>query len=258
MGDWGGDSGLPYDMDSHSKPLHEVSLDGFSIMAFKVTYEDFDIFTDATGNERINMGKDYIKERKPRKPAGVSWYGAKAYCNWLAKITGLPIDLPTEAQWEYAARSGGKRVLFATDNGKLERFRNYPKEWENGTPFIPEIGQYPPNSVGLYGMAENTHEWVQDWFDENYYKVSPRKNPRGPETGTEKVQRGSVGGKAELSGMVFMRTKALPQTMMSTYPDGLMTEEKIVPFPGYSSYFTNNFRCVVNDSGSVKARVMQR
>jgi len=247
MGDWGGKSGLPYDMDRHSKPLHKVTLDGFSMMAYKVTYEDFDVFTDATGNERINMEKFNLKNRSPNQPAGISWYGAKAYCLWLGKMTRLPFDLPTEAQWEYAARSGGKRVLFATDNGNLDRPRNFPKRWEYDDPpsTIPEVGKYPANPAGLYGMSEVTHEWVQDWFDANYYKISPRKNPLGPAEGTEKVKRGTVGGNAEMSAMVFMRTKAEPQTLMPEFTDGTLSKWIMIPFPGYSGYESDNFRCIV-------------
>ena len=104
MGDWGNEDGIPYDFDAHSRPLHKVTLDGFSMMAYKVTYDDFDVFTDATGNERISMDAQGVEHRTPNRPAGVSWYGAKAYCEWLARLTKLPFDLPTEAQWEYAAR----------------------------------------------------------------------------------------------------------------------------------------------------------
>jgi formylglycine-generating enzyme required for sulfatase activity len=247
MGDWGGKSGLPYDMDLHSKPLHKVTLDGFSMMAYKVTYEDFDVFTDATGNERINMDEIRMKERSPKRPAGVSWYGAKAYCVWLEKVTSLSFDLPTEAQWEYAARSGGKRLLFATNSGRLDRPRNFPKEWEYGEPepSIPDVGSFPPNPAGLYGMSENTHEWVQDWFDKDYYKKSPRKNPLGPATGKEKIKRGSVGGSAEISAMVFMKTKAEPQTLKPEFPNGIFEKWVMVPFSGYSGYPPDNFRCVL-------------
>lgn len=254
MGDWGSESGLPYDMDAHSRPVHKVTLDGFSMMAYKVTYEDFDVFTDATGNERINMDEYNIEHRTPRRPAGVSWYGAKAYCAWLGKLTGLPFDLPTEAQWEYAARSGGKRVLFATDNGKLDRPRNFPKKWEYGEPesSLPDVGSYPPNPAGLYGMSENSHEWVRDWFDENYYKRSPKRNPLGPTTGTEKVKRGSVGGSAELAAMVFMRTKAVPKPLQPDFPNGIEGGKVMVPFPGYSSYKSDNFRCVVNEVNKIR------
>ena len=248
MGDWGDEFGRHYDMEPTSRPLHKVTLDGFSMMAYKVTYEDFDVFTDATGNERIAMDEIYIKTRAPRRPAGVSWYGAKAYCEWLKKSTKLSFDLPTEAQWEYAARSGGGKILFATDNGKIDRGRNFPKEWQHGEkePFLPDVGSYPPNPAGIYGMSENIGEWVQDWFDENFYKISPHKNPAGPKTGIEKVQRGSVGGSAEISAAVFMRKKRVPQTLQTTYPNGLFGGEVEIPFTGYSSYNVDSFRCVKN------------
>jgi formylglycine-generating enzyme required for sulfatase activity len=249
MGDWGTESGQHYDIDTWSRPLHKVTLDGFSMMAYKVTYEDFDIFTDATGNERINMDEFSIKYRAPKRPAGVSWYGAKAYCEWLGKLAKLNLDLPTEAQWEYAARSGGKRVLFATDNGKLERSRNFPKDWrhEAEQPPPPEVGSYPPNPAGLFGMSEDNGEWVNDWFDEDYYKSSQKRNPTGPVTGTKKVLRGSVGGVAEISAMVFMRTSAVPQPQSTTYPNGFDYDKRVmVAFPGYSGFKDENFRCVVN------------
>lgn len=249
MGDWGMESGQHYDIDTWSRPLHKVTLDGFSMMAYKVTYEDFDVFTDANNKERIDMDTIGIKDRAPKRPAGVSWHGAKAYCAWLEKISGISFDLPTEAQWEFAARSGGKRVLFATDNGKIERARNFPEEWKRGSkrPSLPDVGSYPPNSAGLYGMSENTREWVQDWFEENYYKISPKKNPVGPNTGTEKVMRGSTGGTAEIAAMVFMRTKAIPQPMESSYIAGVNSGKRF-PFPGYSGSYLDNFRCVVNSS----------
>jgi sulfatase modifying factor 1 len=248
MGDWGTESGQPYDIDTYSRPVHKVTLDGFSMMAYKITYDDFDVFTDATGSARINIDSIGIHYRAPKRPAGVSWYGAKAYCLWLGKLTNLPFDLPTEAQWEYAARSGGKKMLFATDNGKIERSRNFPKEWEYGEkkPPLPDVGAFPPNPAGLYGMSENTSEWVNDWFDEDYYKASPEKNPSGPDKGNQKVERGSVGGRAEIAAMVFMRTKSIPQPLETSYPNGIASDEVMVPFPGFSGYKTTNFRCVAN------------
>lgn len=248
MGDWGTETGQPYDIDTYSRPVHKVTLDDFSMMAYKVTYDDFDVFTDATGGQRVDMDATSISDRASNRPAGVSWYGAKAYCQWLGERTNLSFDLPTEAQWEYAARSGGRRMLFATDNGKIERGRNFPREWQYGEkePPLPDVGSYPPNPAGLYGMSENTSEWVNDWFDEDYYKSSPEKNPSGPAKGNKKTKRGSVGGTAEIAAMVFMRTKAIPQPLDTTYPNGIAFDEVMVPFSGYSGYKSTNFRCVVN------------
>lgn len=254
MGDWGTESGRAWDIDPDSRPVHKVALDRFSMMAYKVTYDDFDVFTDATATERVNMDEYRLADRAPKRPAGVSWHGAKAYCQWLADQTNLSFDLPTEAQWEYAARSGGKRVLFATDNGRIERGRNFPREWQDGEtePPLPDVGSYPPNPAGLYGMSEDTGEWVTDWYDENYYKTSPGKNPQGPKTGTKKVMRGSVGGTAEAAAMVFMRTSALPQPLRNTYPAGFSYVKRVTaPFPGYSGYNVDTFRCVVNLSKKV-------
>jgi formylglycine-generating enzyme len=249
MGDWGPAPGRHYDLERDSSPLHKVTLDGFSMMAYKVTYEDFDTFTDATGADRVDMDETSLHDRAPKRPAGVNWHGAKAYCTWLGKLTGLPFDLPTEAQWEYAARSGGKRVLFATDNGKLDRGRNFPKDWKEGSePPLPDVGSFPPNPAGLYGMSEDTGEWVNDWYDEKYYSVSPAINPSGPAGGTFKTQRGSVGGSAEIAAAVFMRAKRPPRRAGFAFPNGNMSHFVEVPIPGYSGYKVDTFRCAVNSA----------
>ncbi|HIF9111079.1 TPA: formylglycine-generating enzyme family protein, partial [Photobacterium damselae] len=129
-----------------------------------------------------------------------SWQEAKDYCLWLGKLTNYPIDLPTEAQWEYAARNRGKNVYFATNNGYVQQIgsryvdndgsiHEYTKEQGNyGS--LGEIKRWPPNPLGLYDMAGNSREWMNDWYSKDYYKVSPELNPQGPETGTEKVVRG--------------------------------------------------------------------
>ncbi|WP_343721625.1 formylglycine-generating enzyme family protein [Herbaspirillum seropedicae] len=242
MGDWGNEQGQRYDSEPDSRPVHSVTLDQFQMMAYKVTYDEFDTFTDATHKERINADQVLVEYRSPRRPAGVSWYGAKAYCGWLAKLTGKPFDLPTEAQWEYAARSEGKQLLYATDNGKIDRGRNYPGQPFSGTPeFLPDVGSYPPNPSGLFGMTEVSVEWVNDWYSPDYYRRSESKNPKGPKIGTEKVQRGYF-GTAENFSMVFMRGKSVPHPKIKY----LIGVENPPLFPGYSNMPSNTFRCVVN------------
>lgn len=251
MGDWGNEEGLPYDGKENSRPLHKVTLDGFSIMAYKVSYEDFDTFTDMVGEQRIDQDPRDAKSRMPRKPAGVNWYGAKAYCAWLSKLTGSPFDLPTEAQWEYAARSGGEKVIFATDNGRIDKDRNYPDSWRLTVDATPDLGTFPPNPAGIYGMLDYAaSEWVNDWYDPNYYRHSSKVNPDGPnvgqpvhikhpEYGPAKVIRGhsSPGNNPALGGFVFSRGAQEPREVRS---------ERRAKVPGYSGWPTEQFRCSIS------------
>jgi sulfatase modifying factor 1 len=187
--------------ETDNKPAHKVTLDGYYMGKFEVTYEEHDIFTAAIGREPTNkrdwdriwnketgeLSREISRERRaPENPAGVSWHGAEEYCEWLGDQTGLPFDLPTEAQWEYAARSRGKLVPFATDTGYIERGVNYPPSMDNPLP----PGNFPPNPLGLYDMSGNAYEWVQDWYDPEYYSHSPEHNPQGPEARAKKVIRG--------------------------------------------------------------------
>ena len=255
MGDWGNAEGLPYDSEPNARPLHKVTLDGFSMMAYKVSYEDFDLFTNAVGEQRINQDPRDAKDRAPRKPAGVNWYGAKAYCQWLGTLTGLPFDLPSEAQWEYAARSGGKKVIFATDNGTIDKDRNYP--WEVKDRRTPDLGSYPPNPAGLYGMLDlNASEWVNDWYDPDYYKHSPERNPKGPEVGQPaqqkhpefgptKVIRGhsSPGNNPAFGGFVFSRGASEPKEVRSA---------RRASVPGYSGWASAQFRCAIHQTDPIR------
>ena len=146
----------------------------------------------------------------------VSWYDAVTFCNWLSGRAGLEkvydestweadfskvgFRLPTEAEWEYAARAGGKRIKypwgnkfdgeklnFADSSSKLG-WRSY--RWNDGYDRTSPIGSFPPNELGLYDMAGNVWEWCNDWLDVNYYRYSPLNNPTGPSSGTYKVRRG--------------------------------------------------------------------
>lgn len=213
------------------------------------------------------------RSRKPTHPATVNWFGAKAYCGWLATTSKLPFDLPTEAQWEYAARSRGQRLLHATDNGKLEMGkdydvvraegamrganaseiakyvdepgRNYPNSEQRtrlggkrDSSLIP-VGSFPPNPAGIFGMAEIIHEWVNDWFGP--YNERSRINPKGPSTGIKRVTRG-VFGSPELA-FSFVRHGRIPQ--------GFLNEEHSITAASYkeldfSSNASDSFRCVFN------------
>ncbi len=145
------------------------------------------------------------------------WQEAKDYCQWLGNVSTLPFDLPTEAQWEYAARSRGGKVYFATNNGytqlqgghyydpELERYVEYTHEEANAARGIENVDAYPPNPLGVFGMSNQISEWVNDWYSPTYYQNSPEFNPQGPGSGTEKVLRDAAG-----RTMVFSRIHSLP------------------------------------------------
>jgi formylglycine-generating enzyme len=214
MGDFGEQrtpEGLPYTPESDNKPAHKVTLTSFSISKYKTTYAEFDVFTDATKTPKAGMETYPTYQAKgryrfPTIPVGTYWQPAKDYCRWLGKITGQPFDLPTEAQWEYAARSGGQFFIFATDNGSLDIGRNIdsPYQYKTLSPFgmkvmgdLYPIGLFPPNPIGLFDMNHDGHEWVNDWYGADYYAHSPENNPSGPKTGTKRVLR-SYGNLASL------------------------------------------------------------
>ena len=175
-----------FPMYDDARPAHPVTLDSYYMSRYEITYGEHDVFSAATNRAPTMERRLGASWRAPEYPAGVSWQGAYDYCVWLGEQTGLPFALPTEAQWEFAARSRGKVVPFATDTGYIERGVNYPPS----TTYPFPVGQFPPNPLGFYDMSGNAYEWVSDWYDPEYYSNSPEHNPQGPESGTEKVYRG--------------------------------------------------------------------
>lgn len=187
-----------------NKPPRRVALTSFSIARYKATYAELDVFADATGQPRVGMQWNDGVWRHPLIPAGMYWKNAKDYCMWLGQETGVPFDLPTEAQWEYAARSGGQFFIWATDNGSLDRGRNIAsaEQEDNLKPIVEKglnyttramaypVGIFPPNPIGLYDMNGNGGEWVQDWYAADEYSKGTALDPKGPASGTKRVVRG--------------------------------------------------------------------
>jgi formylglycine-generating enzyme len=217
MGDFGPliDEKFPISIGDDDKVLHKVTLDDFSISKYKVTWKDYDVYLHAKNLSRPDVppGNEDDKEKlqAPDMPAALNWQQAQDYCHWLGEVSGKKIALPTEAQWEYAARDGGKYVVYATDNGKYEEGRNVPsteqREEMTWDMFNYPVGKYPPTPLGLYDMAGNGVDWMQDWYAKDYYSHSAKKNPTGPESGTEKVLRGyESGGGAEANATVFRKS----------------------------------------------------
>jgi len=231
------------------KVVREITLSDFWISRYKTTYAEFDVFTDATGRKRTGMEYEG-KYRNPFVPAGTYWQDAKDYCQWLGEITGHPFDLPTEAQWEYAARSRGQFFMIATDDGNIAYGRNIPYAAEaeklsptRGSMATYPVGMFPPNPLGLHDMSYNGNEWVNDWYAEEAYKSAEQQNPLGPETGTEKVIRGWNFGDSLKIGANVWRRKRLPIPLRKSLADE-NGNRTMVPL---SSAHAPSVRCVVNN-----------
>ncbi|WP_256657588.1 SUMF1/EgtB/PvdO family nonheme iron enzyme [Pseudomonas sp. ACM7] len=179
--------------DGNDDFVHPVKLSSYYLSKFQTRLGDFDVFFIAQGKPILD-NKDREQEDlkhlyAPNLPAPTqSWQEAKDYCLWVGQLSGYPVDLPTEAQWEYAARSRGQHVLFPTDNGSLNFGRNFPVK-SGGSTFA--VDSFTPNPLGIYNLSGNATDWVNDWYGKDYYQQSPMDNPQGPKTGTQRVRRGS-------------------------------------------------------------------
>lgn len=176
--------GGPRDQEN---PPHSVVVSSFRLACAPVTRGQYQEFLDATGHERPEFWNE-DRFSHPRMPAvGPSWEDAMAYCRWLQAETGQPVGLPTEAEWEYAAKARRSVVYPWGDEGP-EAVPDYDSRWIDG----PEpVDLYPsPHPWGFLGLGENVHEWCSDWYDPAYYTVSPRRDPQGPASGHRRASRG--------------------------------------------------------------------
>ena len=184
-------------LDEH--PVHNVKISSFYMDETPVTYEDFKKYIDAGGTKSRYW--EYETYNQPENPiTGINWYHAINYCNWRNVIEGLSVDgyrLPTEAEFEYAARGGLEEKNFPWGdefNSSLANFDNEKGVMKDDWWRLVKVKDTPPNNYGVYGMSGNVWQWTNDWYDQNYYERSPKDNPAGPETGRTKVLRGGSWG----------------------------------------------------------------
>jgi formylglycine-generating enzyme required for sulfatase activity len=216
--------------EDDEKPAHQVTLPDFYLAETEITAGQFRAFIDDTCylTDAEKIGGSYEWDEQQRKwllrfglnwrfgsdmqllalenhdlpVVHVSWNDAKAYCDWLTKKTGKSWRLPTEAEWEYAARGGGKNYVFSWGNGAPNgniadetakgkfNWEEIFDQYEDGYIYAAPVASFSPNELGLYDLSGNVWEWCQDWYAENYYDQSPIVHPKGPSEGTKKVLRG--------------------------------------------------------------------
>jgi len=173
----------------NENPRHRVSLDPFRLARTQVTRAEYARFLEATGHPAPPFWDD-PRFADPRMPVvGPSWDDAFAYCQWIGEIWGEKVRLPTEAEWECAAKAG-REVLYPWGDDPPESLPDYASRWLDG----PEpVDAYPSlHPLGFLGLGENVHEWCSDWYAADYYAVSPEHDPRGPESGKRRASRGGA------------------------------------------------------------------
>lgn len=191
------------DGQDDEKPAHNVYLDGYWMGKYEVTFDQYDKYCKEN-NQNRPADKEWGRGKRP--VIHVSWDDANAYCDWLFKKTGLKFKLPTEAQWEKAARGtdgreypwgnsppSGDKFNFADKNlWEKEKWSWADKNIDDGYAYAAPVGSYPQGAspYGLLDMAGNVWECCSDWYDYGYYKNAPKNNPTGPEGGTNRVIRG--------------------------------------------------------------------
>jgi sulfatase modifying factor 1 len=171
----------------NERPIHRVWLDAFQFAATQVTNADYARFLHATQGAPPPFWVDPNFSHPQQPVVGVSWFEAVRYCQWLTEACGIPCRLPTEAEWEHAARGGVEQQQFPWGNAPPQSLPDYDKRWKTG----PEpVARGDFNAFGLFDMCENVHEWCSDWFHADYYGISPDRNPQGPEQGERRSSRG--------------------------------------------------------------------
>jgi formylglycine-generating enzyme required for sulfatase activity len=199
---------------SNESPEHHVWVDSFALARTAISNRLYRLFLEETRRE---PPPGLLNERfnHPDQPVtSVSWFDATAYCKWLAEQTGRDYRLPTEAEWERAARGGLEGRLYTWGDDPPQDRPGYFESWLNG----PErVGQRPPNGFGLYDISENVHEWCSDWYSEHYYSVSPEFNPQGPGSGTRRASRGGSWRHQIKITRVAARSSIPPEFQYSDY-----------------------------------------
>lgn len=172
----------------NERPVHGVWVDAFGLGKFPVTNEQYEFYLQATGAPPPKYWAE-PSFADPLKPVvGVTWFEALAYCDWLSAQSGKSFRLPSEAEWEFAARGGREGALFPWGDAPPDELAMIGCDAVAGGP--ARVGVNQANGFGLYDMSEGVHEWCSDYYDYNYYGNSPERNPPGASCGERRASRG--------------------------------------------------------------------
>ena len=195
------------------RPVHRVHVDAFQLSIYPVTRGEYEAFLADTAHEHPRGWHTAVFQANDLPVVGVSWHDAVTYCGWRARA-GHRERLPTEAEWERAARGGIEGA-------------HYP--WGDSIPgWIPDDGRGPldgpwpvslgtPNAFGIMGIGANVHEWCADWHDHGYYAQSPASNPAGPVSGARRASRGGSWRHAVTISRCAARSKLDPSFRYTDY-----------------------------------------
>ena len=195
------------------RPVHLVHVEAFQLSRFPVTRREYAAFLDATRHDRPRDWHLAAFDGDDRPVVGVSWHDAVAYCAWRTR-EGSSERLPTEAEWERAARGGVEGAPFPWGD-------DIP-DWIPAGGHGPLDGPWPvtlgvPNAFGLMGIAANVQEWCADWHDRGYYAQSPASNPPGPPAGARRASRGGSWRHAVTISRSAARSKLDPSFRYTDY-----------------------------------------
>jgi serine/threonine-protein kinase PpkA len=207
------------DSNMHTAPAHKVALNkAFAISKYEITFAQYDAFAQATSKP---LPGDNGWGRDDRPVIHVSWDDANTYAQWLSKTTGKKFRLPTEAEWEYAARAGSANRFWWGDNeqdakGKANCKRGCLSNFSGlfGSKTAP-VGSYAPNAFGIYDTAGNVSEWVQDCYEENYANANANGSAREDKQCQGRVVRG---------GSTKDNVQRLTSSARDNIPAGYVTE----------------------------------
>ncbi|MBW8878140.1 MAG: SUMF1/EgtB/PvdO family nonheme iron enzyme [Acidobacteria bacterium] len=196
----------------NENPRHQVRVSPFRLARTPVTRQEYQSFLDSTGHPAPPCWEEPAFGHARMPAVAPSWEDAAVFCGWTSEREGDAVRLPTEAEWEWAARAG-RDVLYPWGDDPPESLPDYARRWREGPePVEAYLSLHP---LGFLGLGENVHEWCSDWYDPRYYEVSPLNDPPGPAVG---VRRSSRGGswRHQVKGSRCAARSAIPPGMRYT------------------------------------------